>query len=294
MKFKISHTTKYEYSDTVPFCQNVVYLQPRDTSHQRCSRFRLTVHPQPATNQRRADYFGNTATFFSIDKGHRLLNITATSSVDLDPHQLPDMTDTATWESVRDALHLDRTAEGLARYQFAFRSPHVPFHAELADYARQSFTSDRPILEALADLNHRMHGQFTYDPRATNISTPIMEVFETRRGVCQDLAHLMLGCLRPLGLPARYVSGYLRTHPPEGQPRLMGADASHAWVSVFCGEHGWIDVDPTNDVFPSLEHITVAWGRDYSDVCPVAGMFIGGGNHTLSVAVDVAPVDNQE
>jgi transglutaminase-like putative cysteine protease len=163
--------------------------------------------------------------------------------------------------------------------------------AELGDYGRQSFTPDRPIVEALRDLTHRIHSDFSYDPAATTVKTPIAEAFKQRRGVCQDLAHVMLGCLRPLGIAARYVSGYLRTHKREGQPKLVGADASHAWVSVYCGESGWIDADPTNDLLPSMEHITVAWGRDFGDVCPVAGMFVGGGSHRLTVAVnvDVAP-----
>lgn len=219
-----------------------------------------------------------------------MLHVTATSSVELKAPALPAPSATPAWEWVRDRLPSDRTAGGLANYQFAFRSPHVPFHESLADYARQSFVAGRPILEALADLNGRIHSDFKYDPKATHVSTPILEVFETGRGVCQDLAHLMLGSLRPLGLAARYVSGYLRTHAPQGKPRLTGTDASHAWISVYCGQDGWIDADPTNNVFPTTEHVTVAWGRDYSDICPVAGMFIGDGRHRLSVAVEVVAV----
>lgn len=290
MKYRITHSTKYAYADTVPFCQNVVYLTPRAHAHQSCSRHRLTIHPHPATSHRRPDYFGNSATLFSIDKGHRTLQITATSSVELQAPALPVPSTTATWESVRDQLPSHVTAAGLANYQFAFRSPHVPFHASLKEYALESFGSGRPILQALEDLNGRIHSDFEYDPKATTVSTPILDVFETRRGVCQDLAHLMLGCLRPLGLAARYVSGYLRTQSAKEKERLTGSDASHAWLSVYCGADGWIDVDPTNNVFPSTEHLTVAWGRDYSDVCPVAGMFIGDGRHRLSVAVDVVAI----
>jgi len=290
MKYRISHTTKYTYADTVPFCRNLVYLTPRNTSRQTCGRHRLTIRPHPATSHRRVDYFGNTATAFSIDKGHRVLQITATSSVELTAPVLPAPNATPGWEQVRDGLPTDATTGGLNDYQFVFRSPHVPFHKPLADYALQSFTSGRTILEALEDLNCRIHSDFEYDQKATNVSTPILEVFQKRRGVCQDMAHLMIGCLRPLGLAARYVSGYLRTHPPTGKPRLTGADASHAWISVYCGRDGWIDVDPTNRVFPSTEHVTIAWGRDYSDVCPVAGMFIGDRRHQLTVAVDVAAV----
>ena len=288
MKYKVNHTTKYNYDAPVPVCHNIVCLTPRVTEFQSCSRHRLTINPAPATNTKRTDYFGNTITAFSIANSHRVLQITATSTVAVASRALPVAEATMAWEQVRDRLALDRSPDGLAVYQFAFPSPHVPFHRELADYARQSFTPDRSILEAISDLKTRLHADVKYDPRATTISTPIIEVLEHRRGVCQDLAHLMLGCLRALGLAARYVSGYLRTHSHDAKPRLVGADASHAWVSVYCGEAGWIDVDPTNNSFPQAEHITVAWGRDFSDVCPVAGMFIGGGAHKMSVAVQVA------
>lgn len=290
MKYKVTHTTKYDYDAPVPVCHNIVYLAPRTTEFQTCSRHRLTVNPSPATSARRIDYFGNTASTFSVTSNHRELKITATSTVAVAARELPDAADTVAWELIRDGLAADRSAESLAVYQFAFPSPCVSFHPDLADYARQSFAPGRPALEAVRDLNARLHGDVKYDPKATTVSTPIIEVFRNRRGVCQDLAHLMLGCLRPLGLGARYVSGYLRTHLPAGKPRLVGADASHAWVSVYCGEAGWIDVDPTNDSFAQTEHITVAWGRDFRDVCPVAGTFIGGGRHKLSVAVEVAPV----
>lgn len=288
MKYKVTHTTRYEYTDTVPVCQNIVYLTPRVTPYQRSSRHRLTVRPQPSVQHRSSDYFGNTCHTFLIDTGHKRLQITASSLVELASRSLPDPATSAAWETVRDALPDDRTPQGLANYQFAFPSPHVPFHSELREYALESFAPGRPIVEALADLNRRMNTDFQYDPHATTVQTPISEVFAVRRGVCQDLAHVMLGCLRPLGLAARYVSGYLRTHPPEGQPRLVGVDASHAWISLYAGAAGWIDIDPTNDVFVSSDHITLAWGRDFSDVCPVAGMFVGGGPHELTVAVDVA------
>jgi len=289
MKYKVTHTTRYEYTEAVPVCQNIVYVTPRGTPFQNCTRHRLTIRPQPDVSHRRIDYFENVSHILSINKAHRQLQITATSSVELSARVPVDEKATAAWETVRDGLPVDRTKAGLDTYQFAFASPHVPFDALLSDYARQSFTPGRAVLEALADLNGRIHTDFQYDPEATTVNTPIAEVFHERRGVCQDLAHLMLGCLRPLGLAARYTSGYLRTHPPEGQPQLVGADASHAWLSVYCGDLGWVDVDPTNNSFPTVEHITVAWGRDYSDVCPVAGMFVGGGTHELTVAVQVTP-----
>ncbi len=291
MKYKITHSTKYNYDAPVPVCHNVVYLTPRVTEFQSTSRHRLTVNPTPTASCKRTDYFGNTVSTFSVANSHRLLQVTATTSIALRSRNLPEAESTDSWEQVRADLMADRSAAGLAAYQFAFPSPHVPVEREIAEYATQSFSPQRPILAAVKDLNSRLHQDITYDPKATTVSTPISEVFQQRRGVCQDLAHLMLGGLRAMGIAARYVSGYLRTHPPAGKPRLVGADASHAWVSVYCGAAGWIDIDPTNDVFPQTEHITLAWGRDFSDVCPVAGMFVGGGNHKLTVSVDVAPVD---
>ncbi len=289
IKYKVSHTTTYEYDAPVAVCQNVVYLTPRPTPFQSCSYHRLTVRPLPGSPHRRTDYFGNTASLFSLSTGHRKLQITAHSTVELLERPFPSDGSTSPWERVRDSLPQNRTEEGLADYQFCFPSPRVPLLPELAEYGRQSFTPNRPIVDALRDLTHRINTDFTYDPTATTVNTPISEAFKQRRGVCQDLSHVMLGCLRPLGLAARYVSGYLRTHRAEDQAKLVGVDASHAWVSVYCGEQGWMDADPTNDLLPSTEHITVAWGRDFGDVCPVSGMFVGGGSHRLTVAVDVAP-----
>ena len=289
IKYKISHKTTYEYDAPVAVCQNMVYLTPCTTPYQTCSFHRLRVRPEPTSPHRRTDYFGNTAALFSLSMGHRKLQITAHSTVELLERPLFPEGASVAWEQVRDALPLDRTEAGLAEYQFCFPSPRVPMLAKLADYGRQSFTPNRPIVDALRELTHRIKTDFAYDPAATTVNTPIAEAFEKKRGVCQDLAHVMLGCLRPLGLAARYVSGYLRTQQPEGRPRLVGADASHAWASLYCGEHGWVDADPTNDLLPSTEHITVAWGRDFGDVCPVSGMFVGGGAHRLTVAVEVTP-----
>lgn len=290
MKYKVMHTTNYSYTDTVPVCQNIVFLTPRKTRCQTCTRHRITIRPQPTSIHRRTDYFGNVSTAFAIDHGHRRLQITATSTVMLSAPAEGDRSSKLTWEEVSAELPADRSRDGLARYQFAFRSPYIRFSHRIAEYARESFSANRPILDAVRELNSRIYRDFEYDPKATTINTPVEEVFESRRGVCQDLAHLMIGCLRPLGIAARYVSGYLRTIPPPGEERLVGADASHAWVSVYCGGGNWIDLDPTNDVLPSTEHITLAWGRDFGDVSPVSGMFVGGGPHELEVAVDVAPL----
>jgi transglutaminase-like putative cysteine protease len=288
VNYEVRHTTKYIYSETVPVCHNLVRLAPRTLPRQTCGDFRLLIHPDPIELAHRSDYFGNRVSYFSIDQAHRALTVTATSQISVcaTPEHTPS--DTTLWEDVVTDLRTERTSEVLEAYQFSSPSPHItPFDA-LADYARVSFRPQRPILEAVLDLTARVHQDFTYDPRATIIQTPIEEVFEKRHGVCQDFAHLQIGCLRSLGLAARYVSGYLRTQPPRGKPRLVGADASHAWLSVYCGEAGWADVDPTNDVPVQTDHITVAWGTDYSDVCPIQGVIVGGGEHRMHVLVDVA------
>lgn len=291
MKYKVSHTTTYSYSEAVPMCHNEVHLTPRDHGHQRCMASRLVIKPLPATIDERLDYFGNHVSYFTIHEGHHKLSVTAVSKVDVQPPSLPDPSQTPPWETVRDALRDFREPEHLAASQFAFDSLYIPSSDELADYARVSFTPGRPMLEALLDLTGRIFRDFKYQPLATCVNTPVAEVFRNRRGVCQDFAHLEIGCLRSLGLSAQYVSGYLLTAPPPGQPRLVGADASHAWLSVYCPGCGWIDVDPTNNKIPSTEHITLAWGRDYGDVCPIKGVFIGGGQHSMNVAVDVVPMD---
>lgn len=291
MKFKIKHTTTYKYGHFVPVCQNEVYLTPRNDLGQSCTFHRINVSPAPESTSKRSDYFGNAVNHFAITQSHKMLTVTGKSTVEVRRSAPSELSSSPPWERVRDALRLNLSRQGLDTYQFSFESPHVPRLAELAEFARESFRPGRPILEATQDLTARIHSDFTYDAEATTVSTPIHEVFQQRRGVCQDLAHVQIGCLRSLGLAARYTSGYLRTIPPEGQPRLIGADASHAWSSVYCGSRGWVDTDPTNNCFPSRDHIIVAFGRDYSDVCPISGMFIGGGDHTMNVAVDVVPVE---
>lgn len=296
MRYRVTHETAYAYSDAVPVCQNVVHLTPRDTPRQFCRNHKLSIKPAPAITLRRLDYFGNQVTYFSLHEGHRRLTLTAQSRVEVRPYRLPTEP-SPSWEDVRTQITHDRSITGLDAYQFVFPSPHVDrvwgdFGAELADYAGESFLPGRPIFEAARELTTRVHTDFRYDAAATTVHTPVEEVFRLRHGVCQDLAHVQIAFFRSLGLAARYVSGYLLTHPPPGRPRLVGADASHAWVSVFCGPLGWVDFDPTNDLIPSEEHITIAWGRDYSDVCPVSGVYVGGGASSLFVSVDVTPFDS--
>jgi transglutaminase-like putative cysteine protease len=205
--------------------------------------------------------------------------------------EIPDPKSTPPWEDVRDRFALGQPPWWLEARQFGYPSPHVPIADELRNYAQPSFPAGRPWLVGVLQLTERIFKEFQYDPAATTVNTPVATVFKNRRGVCQDFAHLEIACLRSLGLPARYVSGYLLTAPPPGQPRLVGADASHAWLSAFCPEVGWIDFDPTNNQIPTTKHITLAWGRDYSDVCPIKGVLIGGGQHRMRVAVDVVPAD---
>ena len=290
MDYKITHTTVYTYTETVPICHNEVHLTPREHPRQARLASRLAVRPQPASIDTQLDYFGNHVSFFAIEVGHERLTVTASSRVRISEPAPPLPLATA-WEAIRDRF----ATEAGGRFSRPVSSLSIrrtsPCRGELAAYAGKSFTSGRPWLEALLDLTRRIHTEFRYDQSATIVSTPLDEVLRLRRGVCQDFAHLEIGCLRSLGLPARYVSGYLVTTPPPGQPRLIGADASHAWVSAFSPDYGWIDVDPTNDQIPSTKHITLAWGRDYSDVAPIKGVFIGGGRHGMSVSVDVAPLE---
>lgn len=291
MRYKITHTTTYNYTETVPISHNEVRLTPRDGRGQTCLSHRLAIKPKPETLVRRADYFGNPSHHFSILEAHKRLCVHAVSRVEVRPSPLPAPDLTPSWEQIRDVVRRADNPLTLEALQFTFESPSVTLPAGLRGYGEESFPAGRPILAGVMDLTSRIHRDFKFDPRATTVSTPVDEVLELRRGVCQDFAHLEIAALRLLGIPARYVSGYLRTSPPPGRPRLVGADASHAWLSVYCGAAGWIDVDPTNDCYVSTDHITVAWGRDYNDVCPIKGVFIGGGTHRMTVSVDVLPLD---
>ena len=292
MRYRISHTTKYSYSEAVPICQNKVHLRPRIDEYQNCQNYRLIILPEPTRVETQADYFGNQVEYFSLLDSHHGLSVTATSEIERIPSsQKQNLDQTPSWEYVASGVHSTPPAMSNNDCLYAFGSDLAYASAAFSDYARVSFTTGRPIGEATFDLTNRIYEDFKYDPRATTVSTPVREVFEKRAGVCQDFAHLQISCLRSLGLPARYVSGYLRTIPPKGKPRLVGADQSHAWISVYCGEQGWIDFDPTNKMIPSTDHITLAYGRDYNDVCPIQGVFVGGGEQNMTVSVDVLPLD---
>jgi transglutaminase-like putative cysteine protease len=288
MRYTVQHSTRFTYTDPVPICHNRVHLAPRQTARQNCRLHRLSVDPEPSVFSRRIDYFGNEVDFFSVQESHEGLTVTADSVVEvLPPPPIPS--DLPAWEEVAAKIPTDNSPEGLIVHHCALPSPRVVPTDDLRSYARPSFTAARPIVEAVSDLMLRIYTEFAFDPRATTVHTPPQELLSLRRGVCQDFAHLAIGCLRSLGLSARYVSGYVCTTPPPNSPRLLGADASHAWLSVHCGPAGWIDFDPTNNVIVGDAHVTIGWGRDYTDVRPIQGVFVGGGDHSMTVAVDVVP-----
>lgn len=290
MKYRVTHTTTYSGDQPVSICHNEAWLRPRELPYQPCSRYELAISPVPSCQTSRVDYFGNQVAVFSFYQGYETLTVTSVSELSIRSRREQWQAPTPPWEDVRDRMRSHADADWMAAYEFVFDSPRVSVGEQVAEYARSSFAPGRPILEAVQDLGARIHRDFEYKPNSSTVTTPVEEVLRSRKGVCQDFAHLQIAALRSVGLAARYVSGYLRTHPPEGKPRLVGVDASHAWLSVFCGESGWVDVDPTNNLWPDMEHITVAWGRDYGDVCPLKGVYIGGGHHTLQVSVDVTPL----
>jgi transglutaminase-like putative cysteine protease len=290
MRYDVRHRTTYRYSQPVSISHHVLRLTPRPCDHQVLHESTVTVTPPPAVRSDASDYFGNPVTYLTIQEQHQQLVIEAGSRIDVAAPPPREPSRTMPWERVFGLLERNPSPGDLATLQFAFHSPYTVGTADLAAYARRSFWPERPVLEAAFDLTRRIHRDFRYDSTATDVSTPVDDVFRLRRGVCQDFVHLELACLRALALPARYVSGYLLTSPPPGQQKLIGSDASHAWVSVWCPEAGWVDLDPTNDRFVGDEHVTLAWGRDYGDISPINGVIFGGGEHVVEVAVDVSPV----
>lgn len=291
MQYRIIHRTRYVYEGAVTVSHHLAHLAPRTLPTQLCPWHDLQITPEAVGRSTHADAFGNTTTYFEIEGSHTVLEVISRSLVEVLPSGIPDPDKTPPWEQIRDSCQAPSLTPASAAGEFRFGSPMVPTGHEFAAYAEKDFAPGRPILAAVRDLTQRIHREFKFDTRATDVATPVHRVLERRAGVCQDFAHLMLACLRSLALPARYVSGYLETDPPVGKPRLTGADASHAWVAVFCGdEHGWIDADPTNGIFPDQRHITVAWGRDFADVSPLRGVTLGAGDQRLSVGVDVIPL----
>ncbi len=271
--------------------QHVLHLQPRSFDRQQTLSFNLDIAPTPTTQSVGNDYFENIIHYLSIQEPHSNLVVEASSSIEVFPQPTqPAHESSAPWEHIAQQLAAG-SPEIIQAQQFCFDSPYSHADADVQQFALESFLPGKPILEAAMTLTARIFDDFEYQGGVSDVSTPVKTVLEMRKGVCQDFAHLQIACLRSLGLAARYVSGYLLTHPPEGKEKLVGSDASHAWLSVWAGDLGWVDFDPTNRVVPQDEHITVAWGRDYGDVSPISGFIVGGGSHKIKVEVDVNTSD---
>lgn len=290
MIYNVSHRTTYSYAQQVSISQHRLHLLPRPTPRQNCLWSSILVEPRPANRAESRDYFGNRVLHLSIQVPHNELKVYAEARVEVSAGGPVALESSVPWDQLARELESARDATALEAFLFAFDSPYVAGDEAVHDYARGSFAPGRPVLTAVRELTQRIFKEFTYEGGVTDVSTPVREVLEKRRGVCQDFAHLEIACLRSLGVPARYVSGYLLTYPPAGQPKLVGADASHAWIAVWCPEFGWIDFDPTNDLIPGDEHITLGWGRDYGDVSPINGFMVGGGEHRVAVAVAISPL----
>ncbi len=289
MKLQVVHRTLYQYAHPVTLAHNQARLTPRSCATQRCLQSRIVVEPYPMLLHSWTDYFGNEATYFMFESPHAELSITLEAAVELLPRDLKhQIADEGTWEEAARVFQQPTSPAAFEASLYTFDSPYVKRGADVRAYAATSFPPNRSFFAGVRELTHRIHKDFRYDPQATTLNTTTGELLQLRRGVCQDFAHLQIACLRSLGLAARYVSGYLVTHSPPGKPKLVGADASHAWLSVFFPQCGWVDFDPTNNCLPSSDHITLAWGRDYFDVAPIKGLYFGDGASTLTVLVDVS------
>jgi transglutaminase-like putative cysteine protease len=297
MLYTVRHRTTFDYEEMVSVSHHVLHLTPRPSRKQDCLRSAVEIDPVPTLNSAGQDYFGNPVQHLTINEPHNRFVAEASSLVDVfsDAASL-DITLGPSWEEIAQSM-VSPTGDALDAFQYTFDTPYVVGNGngDIRAFAIESFPPGRPLLQAAMDLTTRIFQQFEYRGGVSDVSTPVADVLEMRQGVCQDFTHLQIACLRCLGLPARYVSGYLLTHAPAGQPKLVGSDASHAWLSVWSGPSGWVDFDPTNNLIPGIEHITVGWGRDYGDVSPINGFIVGGGAHKISVAVDVsaAPTDSR-
>lgn len=290
--YQVRHVTRYRYGAPVTLSLHLLHLLPRPLPLQRVQAQQLEIRPDPTECRVRPDPFGNPVVTLAFEQPHPALEVALAMTL----WRLPRPAERASpdWQEVAARLTYRGQAlpdDVLEAQRYRYESPQVRVKRQFADYARASLAPGLPLLDACRALTRRIHGDFTFDATATDIATPLATVLEQRRGVCQDFAHLMLACLRSLGLAARYVSGYLLTQPPPGQPRLVGADATHAWVEVWCPENGWVGFDPTNDCQPDLEHLVVGWGRDFSDVSPLRGVLLGGGRHDPEVEVTVLPLE---
>lgn len=290
MRYHVHHETEYQYDSIVTLSQQMLHMTPRNSPTQYCEQHTLSINPLPTERVQHIDYFENYSDYVAVFTPHDVLKVTSSFTISLQRRpQLSELQQSIPWDEVAYRLANEHGMH-LGAVTYLYTSPNVKCSQALLDYALPSFWAGRPLIEAIFDLNQRIFQEFEFDAEATDVSTPLEQVLAGRRGVCQDFAHLMIGCLRSLGLAARYVSGYILTTPPEGEERMIGADASHAWVSIYSLKYGWIDFDPTNNCLVQNEHITVAWGRDFSDVSPMRGVVLGGGAQKLKVSVTVTPV----
>lgn len=291
-QYKVQHTTSFSYGSAVTLSQQLMRLTPRRSARQEMHGSTILIEPSPEIRSVSTDYYGNETTYVSIQEPHDRLVIGASSTVQVTPPFMPVLTATTPWQQLAQIMRAPATQPSLDAVQFCFPSPHVDIPVSVGELIEDIFTPERPVLDAVMALTTRIYQNFTYKGGVTDVHTSVSDVLANRQGVCQDFAHLQLACLRYLGLPARYVSGYLVTHPAPGETKMIGADESHAWISVWTPELDWVDFDPTNNLMPSNEHVILGWGRDYADVSPVNGFIVGGGGeHKLSVQVDVTPIE---
>jgi transglutaminase-like putative cysteine protease len=288
--YQVEHKTQYVYETGVSTSHHIACLEPRELPYQHLKAFDLSIDPVPARLVRRVDYFGNVRHQFQLLGPHDRLTVTARAVIDVLPRPANVIGGTGSWECACEWFRHPPRDAVLDVSEYLGPSPQVMIDRDIEVFARESFRPGRTVYDGAVELTHRIHDEFTFDPTATTPSTPVAKVLAARRGVCQDFAHFQIACVRSLGLAARYVSGYLRTDPPPGQPRQAGADASHAWVSVYVPGMGWLDLDPTNDTAVDQGHVTIGWGRDYSDVTPLRGVLLGGARHRLLVGVSVIPM----
>ena len=292
MRYRVQHTTRYAYGSPVELAAHMMHLRPRARPWQTVISERIITEPAPARRRDGPDYFGNTVTWLFLDLPHADFEVTSESLVDVDCPPPANPAETPPWESV---VQMARTPEGWQAVEFQFGTAMAPINPDTKAYVSESFLPGRPVLDALLELNERFYTEFRFRSGVTTISTPVSQVMRRREGVCQDFSHAMVSGLRSIGIPARYTSGYIRTKPPPGQAKRQGADQSHAWVGCWLGPaHGWVDVDPTNGIVIRDEHVLLGWGRDYSDVSPVRGVILGGGDHSVLVSVDLEPADQGE
>lgn len=287
MNYKIVHTTEYTYREPISLCHNIARLIPRTVNGQICHKSVINISPKPEIYNEYEDFFGNTLAYFAIQQEHMKLTVTVTSDIEIGTDVLPhDQYPAMSWEQALELLY-NQDIENIDARQFAPATAMTEITPEIKEYALLSFTPGRSVFEASFDLMKRIYKDFQFKAGLTTIATPVKETLKTRKGVCQDFAHLAITCIKSIGLPARYVSGYIETLPKKGKEKLVGADASHAWFSVFIPSFGWVDFDPTNNQIPSHQHITIGWGRDYADIAPLKGIILSSRPHKLDVSVDV-------